>query len=90
MKLKKKILKIDPTKSTGIDNLSPKVIRQMAIFNKSFTTGIILDKFKISLLIPVYKNEDQWLFSNYTPVAVLPCFSKLLEKILYKRLINFI
>ena len=97
--VEQELLKIDPTKSTGIDDLSPKVIRQIAplikipltsIFNKSFTTSIIPDKLKISLVTPVYKNEDQCWFSNYRPVAVLPCFSKILEKIMYKRLINFI
>ena len=38
----------------------------------------------------MYKNEDQCLFSNYRPVAVLPCLSQILEKIMYKRFINFI
>ena len=31
-----------------------------------------------------------FFFSNYRPVAVLPCFSKILEKIMYNRLISFI
>ena len=62
----------------------------MSIFNKSFTTGIIPDKLKTSLITPVYKSEDKCLFSNYRPVAVLPCFSKILEKIMYNRLISFI
>ena len=97
--VEQELLKTDPTKSTAIDDLSPKVILQIApliknpltsILNKSFTTGIIPDKFKISLVTTVYKNEDQCLFSNYRPVAVLPCSSKILEKIMYKRLINFI
>ena len=97
--VERELLKIDPTKSTGIDELSPKVIRQIAplikkplvsIFNKSFTTGIIPDKLKTSLITPVYKNEDKCLFSNYRPVAVLPCSSKILEKIMYNKLISFI
>ena len=62
----------------------------MLIFNKSFTSGIIPDKLKTSLITPVYKSEDKCLFSNYRPVAVLPCFSKILEKIMYNRLISFI
>ena len=49
--VEQELLKIDPTESTGISDLSPKVIRQIAplikkpvtsIFNKSFTTGIII------------------------------------------------
>ena len=41
-------------------------------------------------ITPIYKSEDETLFSNYRPIAVLPCFSKLLEKLMYKRLINFV
>ena len=48
----------------------------------------LFSKFHSSTLY--LKNEDQCLFSNYSPVAVLPCFSKILETIMYKRLINFI
>lgn len=97
--VEKELLKIDPTKSTGIDDLSPRVIQQIAplikqpltsIFNKSFTTGRIPENLKTSLVTPVYKNEDESLFSNYRPVAVLPCFSKILERIMYNRLISFI
>ena len=60
--VEQELLKTDPTKSTAIDDLSPKVIRQIAplikkpltsILNKSFTTGIIPDKFKISLVTTV-------------------------------------
>ena len=60
------------------------------IYNKSLSSGIIPEKLKVSLITPVYKNEDETSFSNYRPIAVLPCFSKLLEKLMYKRLINFI
>ena len=81
--VEKELLKLNPKKSTGYDNFSPKVIREIAslikrpltsIFNKSFSTGIIPDKLKISVVTPIYKNEDESLFSNYRPVAVLPSF----------------
>ena len=42
------------------------------------------------MITPIHKNEDETLFSKYRPMAVVPCFSKLLEKVMYKRLINFI
>ena len=83
--VEKELLKIDPTKSTGIDDLNPRVIRQIAplikqpltsILNKSFTTGKFPDNLKISLITPIFKNDDNQLFSNYRSVAVLTCFSK--------------
>ena len=51
------------------------------IYYKSLSTGII-PELKDSLTTPIHKNEDETLFSNYRPTAVLPCFSKLLEKLM--------
>ena len=91
--------KLNPEKSAGVHDLSPKVISQIAstikkpltsIVNKSFSTGVIQEKLKISAVTPVYKSEDESLFSNYRPVAVLPCFSKVLEKLMYKPLTGYI
>ena len=97
--VERELSKLNPNKSAGFDDLSIKIMRQLAshikhpltlIFNKSFTTGIIPENLKISVITPVYKNEENNIFSNYRPVAVLPCFSKILEKIMYQRLISFI
>ena len=97
--VERELSKLNPNKSAGFEDLSIKIMRQLAshikhpltlIFNKSFTTGIITENLKISVITPVYKNEENNIFSNYRPVAVLPCFSKILEKIMYQRLISFI
>ena len=37
---------------------------------------------------PIFKSEDVTDMSNYRPISVLPCFSKILEKIRYNRLCN--
>ena len=39
---------------------------------------------------PVYKANEKELFSNYRPMSVLPCFSKILEKLMYERVLNFL
>ena len=38
----------------------------------------------------MYKSSDKNVFSNYRPISVLPCFSKILEKLMYKRLMNYV
>ena len=38
----------------------------------------------------MFKSADQELYANYGPVSVLPVFSKFLEKVVYKRLYNFL
>jgi hypothetical protein len=60
------------------------------IFNLSFTTGVVPDKLKIAKVIPIYKKDDAEHFSNYRPVSVLPCFSKILERLVFNRCIKYI
>ena len=44
------------------------------------------DDLKIARVTPIYKGEDSSDVSNYRPISVLPCFSKILESIMYNRL----
>jgi retron-type reverse transcriptase len=60
------------------------------IFNLTFTTGLIPEELKIALVTPIYKANEANIFTNYRPISVLTCFSKLLEKLMYKRLIKFV
>ena len=36
--------------------------------------------------MPVYKNNDETNLANCRPISVLPCFSKILKRIVYNRL----
>ena len=90
-------MKLNPNKSSGLDDLSPRVIREIGaliskplthIFNQSITTGIIPNQMKISIVTPIYKSNDKDKFQNYRPISVLPCFSKILERLMYDRLIS--
>ena len=60
------------------------------IFNQVFITGIIPDQMKIALVTPIFKAKEENKFENYRPISVLTCFAKIFEKLMYKRLINFI
>ena len=41
-------------------------------------------------VIPIYKNGDKHMVSNYRPVSLLSQFSKILEKLFVNRIDNFI
>ena len=41
-------------------------------------------------VVPIYKKDNPENFGNYRPVSVLPCFSKILERIMYNRCYDFI
>ena len=37
---------------------------------------------KIVKVIPLFKNDDPDNITNYRPISVLPCFSRVLERIM--------
>ena len=50
---------------------------------------IFPDCMKIVKVVPLYKSGDKRNASNYRPISLLPCLSKVIEKLVYSRLINF-
>ena len=60
------------------------------IFNLSLSTGSVPEQLKVAKVIPIYKKENVEIFSNYRPVSVLPCFSKILERLIFNRCMGYI
>ena len=52
--------------------------------------GRVLDKLKEAMITPVYKSDDRKFFGNYRPISILPIFSKILERIIYNRLLAYL
>ena len=85
-------------KSPGYDNISLNVVNETSdifftplkyIFNLSLQQGIFPENLKIAKVSLVYKKDEEFLLTNYGPISVLPCFSKLLERIMYNRLFKY-
>lgn len=61
------------------------------IFNRSFITGIIPDKLKISKISPIYKRNGEISdMNNFRPISLISIFSKILEKIVALYLRDFL
>ena len=60
------------------------------IFNISFSSGCVPDQFKLANVIPVHKKDSVTCMNNYRPISLLSIFNKILEKLVYNRLITFI
>ena len=66
----------------------PTIVKPLChISNCSLQSGVVPDQLKWAKFIHIFKKGDPSLFSNYRPIYLLPCFSKILEKIVYNRLI---
>ena len=60
------------------------------ICNQSFLLGTFPNKMKLAKVIPLYKNGNHNVFTNYRPVSLLPQFSKIPEKLFSGKLDAFI
>ena len=90
---------LKPKKSCGIDNLSSYFLKLIAgslanpitlLINESLNSGIVPSALKIAKVTPIYKAKSKNDFTNYRPISILPTISKILEKVVYKRLYSFI
>ena len=86
-------------KAAGYDDILPfalksvihTIIRPLTyLCNLSISSGKFPQKLKLAKVVPVFKSECKLSLNNYRPISVLPMFSKIFEKIMYIRMIEFI
>ena len=88
--------RLDEHKSCGPDMLPNKIFKLTGIliaepltqlFNKSLSCGRFPHSWKEAIVHPVFKNKGSSSDpQNYRPISLLPCISKILEKIVYNRI----
>lgn len=87
------------TKTVGNDEISVSLLKKCCesileplihIINTSITSGKFPACLKFTLVKPIHKKGDKSAFSNYRPIALTSCISKVIEKIICNRMINFI
>ena len=86
-------------KATGIDKISCKIIKIAApaiadsltyIFNQAITLSTFPDQWKVARVTPLYKSGQRNIPGNYRPISVLPAISKIMERILYNQIYNYL
>jgi hypothetical protein len=84
--------------SLDIDGISTNLLKAIKIeistplahiFKLSLETGIFPSKLKISRTVPIFKAGDPKLCDNYRPIALLSAMSKILEKVVSIKLVNY-
>ena len=86
----------DLNKALGSNSISVTILKEIkkkGIFQPLCTlinTGDFPNCFKLTKVIPVYKQGDQQKYNNYRPISLLSNISKLIEKLLYNTLYKFL
>ena len=92
------ICSFNVNKAVGHDNIPPFFLKTapfvianyLCVFVKfSFENGIFPDACKIAKIVAIHKNGNKSNPSNYRPISILTCFSKIFEGMLYKRFVCF-
>ena len=79
--------KLRRKKAHGTDKLPPNFTIG---FHKSLSLGIVTDLWKISKVTQLYKYDSKSDFSNYRPISVLPCLSKVLKQVFHRQLSDYL
>lgn len=60
------------------------------MYNLSIENCTFPENLKIAIVTPLYKGGDHKYVNNYRPISILNNFSKILEKIIKNRLIDYL
>lgn len=83
----------------GIDKITTTTLKKIILHvtkpitylcNMSLQQGVFPDICKTSIVCPIYKSGDKCDPSNYRPISLLSTISKILEKLVNKRLVSFL
>ena len=97
--ISKLLRNLKPKKSSGIDDVNNIILKElecyltlplMLLFNNSMETGIFPEKMKTAKVVPLHKSKHKDETTNYRPISLLLTLSKILEKIMYKRVYEFL
>ena len=81
------IRELNPNQRVGSDGVDAKfVVIAAKVIAPCFHYDIFPSRLKIAKIVPIYKAGDKTNLTNYRPISMLSCFSKLLEKIVQKQI----
>ena len=86
-------------KAMGCDYISPKILKFCAaslsgpvtsLINMCLESCTFLEEWKTHMITPILKSGDLSSIRNYRPISLLCILSKVMEKLVYDKIIDFI
>ena len=93
------LIALDPTKAAGTDKIGPATLKYCAtaltlplhyLFSYSIKHCTFPSEWQLHCVTPIFKSGDKNNIANYRPISLLCTVSKLLERIVYNKVINFV
>ena len=96
--VKKILLGLKNSKSSGVDNVDTYIIKLIShdilpvithIVNLSIQQAKFPSMYKVAKVIPLFKKGDPLLAKNYRPVAILCILSKVIERVVFMQIVDY-
>ena len=93
------LLNLDTTKAMGPDGIPPVVLQRCAtalyqplcyLFNLTLQFSYLPRDWKVHKIVPIFKSGDPTSVKNYRPISLLSNTSKVLERIIYNKMVDHI
>ena len=93
------LINLKPNKAVGVDNIGPNILKRCAsilykplhyLFTLSVRHCKLPNDWSIRCITPVFKSGNKNSVKNYRPISLLCNTSKILEKIIYDKIIGFV
>ena len=93
------LMSLDTSKATGPDGIGPKLLHEAGpsivpsltrLINLCLDSAQVPQMWKHANVMPLFKKGDASELNNYRPVSLLPCTSKILERIVFKNVYNYL
>ena len=90
---------LDVTKAKGCDGISPKLLKNCALslyqplhhlFSLSLSQKYLPLEWRTHLIKPIFKSGDKSSIRNYRPISLLSVVSKVLEKLVFNSIVDFV
>ena len=88
------LISLNPSKAQGCDNINPHILKYCCtsltspvthLFSTCLNQSTLPQEWKVHKICPIPKKGDLSKITNYRPISLLCCLSKVLESIIYAK-----